>query len=179
VKHLSSCDTVQRVPLVLRSKRCPEDAQPSIIWVPKFLLGIKWPGREVDHSPLSGGEVKNEWSYNSTPPYAFMVRTGTTCFLSHTIDKMKNIVPENSTNLSAQTAGGRSNFLLLSSTKTTVWNEITHVIGKSTFNDAGKMIFYSRRLFKTNASYKSKICVYQIIRILYYSYNFTKYYLTL
>ena len=31
-------------------------------------LGVKWPGHEVDHSPLSSAEVKSEWSYNSSPP---------------------------------------------------------------------------------------------------------------
>jgi len=34
-------------------------------------------GHEADNSPLSG-EVKNEWSYTSTPLYAFTVCTGTT-----------------------------------------------------------------------------------------------------
>ena len=29
---------------------------------------LKRPGREADHSPPSGVEVKNEWSCNSTPP---------------------------------------------------------------------------------------------------------------
>jgi hypothetical protein len=29
-------------------------------------LGVKWPGREVDHSPPSSAEVKNAWSYTST-----------------------------------------------------------------------------------------------------------------
>jgi hypothetical protein len=38
-------------------------------WVPRDLsLGIKGPGREADHSPLSSAEVKNAWSYTSTPP---------------------------------------------------------------------------------------------------------------
>jgi hypothetical protein len=32
-----------------------------------FLLCIKQPGHEVDHSPQPSGEVKNEWSYISTP----------------------------------------------------------------------------------------------------------------
>jgi hypothetical protein len=42
--------------------------QPPIQWVPGALsLGVKWPGREVDHSPPSSAEVKNEWSYTSTP----------------------------------------------------------------------------------------------------------------
>jgi len=29
--------------------------------------GAKRPGREVDHSPPSSAEVKNAWSYTSTP----------------------------------------------------------------------------------------------------------------
>jgi hypothetical protein len=36
-------------------------------------LGIKRPGREVDHSPQSSKEVSNAWSYTSTPQYAFKV----------------------------------------------------------------------------------------------------------
>jgi len=36
-------------------------------------LGEKRPGREVNHSPQSGAEVTNAWSYASTPQYAFMV----------------------------------------------------------------------------------------------------------
>jgi hypothetical protein len=31
-------------------------------------LGVKRPGREADHSPPSSAEVKNAWSYTSTPP---------------------------------------------------------------------------------------------------------------
>jgi hypothetical protein len=47
--------------------------QPSIQWVPGALsFGVKWPGREADHSPPSSAEVKNEWSYASTPQYIFM-----------------------------------------------------------------------------------------------------------
>jgi hypothetical protein len=47
--------------------------QPPIQWVSEALyLGVKWPGREVDHSPPSSAEVKNAWSYTSTPQYAFM-----------------------------------------------------------------------------------------------------------
>lgn len=30
-----------------------------------------WLGREADHSLLSSADIKNEWSYNSTPTYAF------------------------------------------------------------------------------------------------------------
>jgi hypothetical protein len=35
-------------------------------------LGIKRPGRKVDHSPPSSAEVKNAWSYTSTLQYVFM-----------------------------------------------------------------------------------------------------------
>jgi hypothetical protein len=31
-------------------------------------VGVKWPGRQADHSPPSSAEVKNAWSYTSTPP---------------------------------------------------------------------------------------------------------------
>jgi hypothetical protein len=31
-------------------------------------LRVKRPGREADHSPPSSTEVKNAWSYTSTPP---------------------------------------------------------------------------------------------------------------
>jgi hypothetical protein len=30
-------------------------------------MGIKWPGREVNHSSSTNGEVKNEWSYTFSP----------------------------------------------------------------------------------------------------------------
>jgi hypothetical protein len=33
--------------------------------------GIRQPGRESDHSPPSSADVKNVWSYISTPPYVF------------------------------------------------------------------------------------------------------------
>jgi hypothetical protein len=40
-----------------------------IQWVPEDLsLGVKRLGREADHSPPSSAEVKNVWSYTSTPP---------------------------------------------------------------------------------------------------------------
>jgi hypothetical protein len=46
-----------------------QPTQPPIQWVPGTLsLGIKWPGREADHSPPTSVEVKNTWSYTSTPP---------------------------------------------------------------------------------------------------------------
>jgi hypothetical protein len=43
--------------------------QPLIHWVPGASTpGVKQPGREADHSPPSSAEVKNAWSYTSTPP---------------------------------------------------------------------------------------------------------------
>jgi hypothetical protein len=35
-------------------------------------LRVQRKGREVDHSPTSNAEVKNAWSYSSTPQYVFM-----------------------------------------------------------------------------------------------------------
>jgi hypothetical protein len=43
--------------------------QPPIQWVLGTLsLGAKRPGREADPSPPSSAEVKNAWSYTSSPP---------------------------------------------------------------------------------------------------------------
>jgi hypothetical protein len=42
--------------------------QPPIQWV----LEVKRPGREADHSPPFSAEVKNTWIYTSTPSYVFM-----------------------------------------------------------------------------------------------------------
>jgi hypothetical protein len=48
-------------------------AQPPVRWVPGALsLGMRRPVREADHPTPSSAEVKNAWSYNSTPQYAFM-----------------------------------------------------------------------------------------------------------
>jgi hypothetical protein len=48
--------------------------QPPIQWVPGALsLGAKRPWCEADHLPPSSAEVKNVWSYTSTPQYVFMV----------------------------------------------------------------------------------------------------------
>jgi hypothetical protein len=43
-----------------------------------FFPEVKRPGREGDNSPPSNAEVKNKWSFTSTPPYALMACTGTT-----------------------------------------------------------------------------------------------------
>jgi hypothetical protein len=46
---------------------------PHIQWVSGAVsLGVKRPGREADHSPPSSAEVKNAWSYTSTPQHTFM-----------------------------------------------------------------------------------------------------------
>jgi hypothetical protein len=51
-------------------------------WVPGALsLGVKRPGHEADRSPPSSAELKNAWSYTSTPQYVFIawcLITGTT-----------------------------------------------------------------------------------------------------
>jgi hypothetical protein len=46
--------------------------QPRIQRVPVALSPrLKWPEREADHSPPSSADIKNAWSYTSTPPHVF------------------------------------------------------------------------------------------------------------
>ena len=49
----------------------------SVVPPNKMGTGVKWQGRDADHAP-STAKVKNELSYTSNPPYAFMVGTGAT-----------------------------------------------------------------------------------------------------
>jgi hypothetical protein len=54
-------------------------------------MGVKRPGREVDHSPSSFAEMKNEWSLFSDLPYAFMVCThGHNLYLHYDIEDSEN-----------------------------------------------------------------------------------------
>jgi len=41
---------------------------PPVQWEQEHFLGIKWPGREIDHALPSGVEVKNECSFTCTLP---------------------------------------------------------------------------------------------------------------
>jgi hypothetical protein len=41
--------------------------------IPGFFTVVKQPGHKVNHSPPSGAEVKNEWSYTIPPPHVIMV----------------------------------------------------------------------------------------------------------
>jgi hypothetical protein len=56
--------------------------QPPIEWIPGILPpAVKRPGLEADNSPPSSVEIKNTWSYTSTPPYVFMAW----CLIQHRI----------------------------------------------------------------------------------------------
>jgi hypothetical protein len=58
---------------ITASRRALGFAQPPMQCVPESLsLEVKRPGCEADHSPSSSAEVKNAWSYTSTPRYVFM-----------------------------------------------------------------------------------------------------------
>jgi hypothetical protein len=47
--------------------------QPPIQWVTGSIsLGLNRPGSEADYSTPSSAEIKNAWSYTSTPQYVFM-----------------------------------------------------------------------------------------------------------
>jgi hypothetical protein len=48
-------------------------------------LGIKRPARGSDHSPPSSADVKNAWSYTSTPQYVFMAG----CLIKHRVHQCK------------------------------------------------------------------------------------------
>jgi hypothetical protein len=51
------------------SRTALEPTQPPFQWVPGALsLGVKRPEHEADHSPPYGADVKDAWSYTSTPP---------------------------------------------------------------------------------------------------------------
>jgi hypothetical protein len=51
------------------SRMALEPTQLPIQWVPGALsLGVKQLGHEADHSPTYSAEIKNAWSYTSTPP---------------------------------------------------------------------------------------------------------------
>jgi hypothetical protein len=57
---------------------------PPIQCVPGALsLVVMRPGREADHLPPSSAEVKNAWSYTSTPPIC----------LNGVVLKLKNFIP--------------------------------------------------------------------------------------
>jgi hypothetical protein len=59
--------------LTTASRSALGPTKPPIQGVPGVLsLRVKRQGREADHSSPSSAEVKNSWSYTSTPQYAFM-----------------------------------------------------------------------------------------------------------
>jgi len=49
--------------------------------------GVNRPKREAEHSPPSIGDVRNTWSYTSTPPYVFMAW----CLIKHRIRRLHRI----------------------------------------------------------------------------------------
>jgi hypothetical protein len=68
-----------RVPVVARivTSPCPDRLWGPPILLPRGYRGlfspeVKLPGREADHIPPAGADVKNKWVYTSTPPYVFM-----------------------------------------------------------------------------------------------------------
>jgi hypothetical protein len=73
----------------------PSSLQPPIQWVPGALfLAVKRPRLEADHSPPSSAEVKNAWSYTSTPPISLhgVVLSNTSTYTLF-IAGISNVVP--------------------------------------------------------------------------------------
>jgi hypothetical protein len=66
-KNISSRSNIPSQFLI--TKNITFSIQPPIQWIPGApALEVKRPGRESDHAPPSSAEVKNAWSYTSTPP---------------------------------------------------------------------------------------------------------------
>jgi hypothetical protein len=64
----SSCRVLGIFLLTTAFRPAPGPPQPPIESVAGVLsLGVKRPKCEADHSPSSSAEVKNAWSYTSTP----------------------------------------------------------------------------------------------------------------
>jgi hypothetical protein len=72
---LSGFDSRQRKILMFSTASRPTlgPSQPPIQCVTGAISpGVMRSGREADHSPPCSAEVKNTWTYTSTPPYVFM-----------------------------------------------------------------------------------------------------------
>ena len=54
--------------LIAQCLNQPHHCVPAVLWVPRVFSGVKLSGSEVNQSPTSISEVKNEWRYTSTPP---------------------------------------------------------------------------------------------------------------
>jgi hypothetical protein len=69
----SSAGRVKNFLLSTSSRPALESTQPPIKRVTQALSpGVKRQGRETDHSPPTGAEVKKMWIYTSALPYASM-----------------------------------------------------------------------------------------------------------
>jgi hypothetical protein len=58
----------------MRIKNLIGSTQPPMQWLPEALsLKVKQPELEADHSPPSGAEIEDAWTYASISPYSFTV----------------------------------------------------------------------------------------------------------
>jgi len=64
-----------------------------------YVVGVKRRGRENCHSPPSSDEVKNEWSYTSTPPIWYSWRAQGQIYLRKEIRVLSNLSQEGSTRI--------------------------------------------------------------------------------
>jgi hypothetical protein len=79
VCYARACLYLKQIILLSETSRLAVWPTHPVYWVPRVLSsGVKWPGREADHSPPYSAEVKNEWSAVS----AFMEFIQTSPFLN-------------------------------------------------------------------------------------------------
>jgi len=71
---------METVVKIKKLSRYATDISLSILLVQKYL--------QCTRPPLSGAKVNNAWNYNSIPPYAFMMCTGTNV-LSHYVSCLR------------------------------------------------------------------------------------------
>jgi hypothetical protein len=85
IHKTKNCQLWQEIlilPLPKASRVAVGPTQPPIQRIPRtLLLDVKQAGCKADHSPVSGAEIMNEWSYISAPPYAFKMCTWQTSSL--------------------------------------------------------------------------------------------------
>jgi hypothetical protein len=135
---------------------------PPIQWTPGALSPeVKWPGRESDHSPPSGTEVNNEWSYTFTSSYVFMAW----CLINYAQGQLYRFT---SSPLGLKSVGANVYVLNMPRVSSTmicnrkiVWNE--YIVGKLCMSVAYSEECYA--LFRHFVCSSTRICMCQVCSV--------------